>query len=115
MKKNTLLILLCASAALAALGAALSADAYYKTLAITAAAEELDYLRNMPYVLDKSPLPLPSYHENPAMASRPCMKGALAHSAYRDIDALKEARAEVSWAPFRKISIYSVIDARLRK
>jgi hypothetical protein len=98
-----------------AAGLMFTISAYYKLAATEAAAEQIEFLKNLPYVINAGDrLKMPVYCENVIMKGHPSMRGELTCYYYENRVSLRAVRTVVRQGLFNKTGLICVIDARSR-
>jgi hypothetical protein len=100
---------------LLAAGLMLTVSAYYKFAATEAAAEQIEFLKNLPFVVNAGDrLKMPVYCEDIIMKDRPSMRGELTCYYYENRVSLRAVRAVIRQGLLNKTELICVLDARSR-
>jgi hypothetical protein len=96
-------------------GVILASAAYYKYAATEAAAEQIEFLKNLPSVIDPGKeyaMPVASY--NPIMEQNPGLHGTLTCYYYENNVSLRAARAVIRDGLLFKTELICIVDSRVR-
>jgi hypothetical protein len=95
-------------------GVILAHSAYNRYLSVEAAAEQIEFLKNLPQAMtggDK--LKMPAYNDNSFLAAGG-LSGTVSCEYYNDSVSIRLIRAEVRRGFFSRTSVSCLVDARLK-
>ncbi len=98
-------------------GLYLLADSYYSRLSATAAQNQLEFLKTIPFLVTKSdePVKLPAYQENIILTDHPILHGLLYGDYFGGRMSVRQAAVKITAAPFSSVEMTVLLDARERK